>query len=147
MQLKLSSLVLASVFFVTDVAGWQDPHNHVWLAPSATDQRSPCPGLNTCACFSLRFHFFHARATLCSLANHGYLPRNGKGITVPDIMNASIGSSTFALYVYALRQSHFYISAAFNLNWDNIIFAAKFGLLSTSDVDHLDTMDLGALSL
>ncbi|KAJ7790416.1 Cloroperoxidase, partial [Mycena olivaceomarginata] len=40
------------------------------------DQRSPCPGLNT-------------------LANHGYLPRNGRDITVPHIMNASIGSPNY----------------------------------------------------
>ncbi|KAJ8508470.1 heme-thiolate peroxidase [Pleurotus djamor] len=31
---------------------------HKWVAPSSTDQRGPCPGLN-------------------ALANHGYLPRNG----------------------------------------------------------------------
>jgi hypothetical protein len=33
---------------------------HAWQAPSETDQRGPCPGLN-------------------ALANHGYLPHNGIG--------------------------------------------------------------------
>lgn len=33
-----------------------------WQAPGPSDARGPCPGLNT-------------------LANHGYLPRNGRGIT------------------------------------------------------------------
>ncbi|KAL4957587.1 Chloroperoxidase [Aspergillus filifer] len=37
-----------------------------WKAPEPDDSRGPCPGLNT-------------------LANHGYLPRNGKGITL-DIL-------------------------------------------------------------
>ncbi|KAL2860991.1 peroxidase family protein [Aspergillus lucknowensis] len=37
-----------------------------WIAPGPNDSRGPCPGLNT-------------------LANHGYLPRDGKGITL-DIL-------------------------------------------------------------
>ncbi|KAJ7093573.1 Peroxidase, family 2-domain-containing protein [Mycena epipterygia] len=121
MQLKISCLVLASVFFAAKVGAWQDldthnhkfarwtdPYNHKFIAPTATDQRSPCPGLNT-------------------LANHGYLPRNGRDITVPHIMNASI--------------------EGFGLNFDNIIVAAKFGLLSNDTADTFDTMNLGALSL
>jgi hypothetical protein len=56
MQLKISCLVLASVFFVEKVgawqdlnthnhkfAGWTDAYNHKFIAPTATDQRSPCP--------------------------------------------------------------------------------------------------------
>ncbi|KAF7303879.1 hypothetical protein MIND_00618000 [Mycena indigotica] len=45
--------------------------HHQWIAPTKSDVRSPCPGLNT-------------------LANHGYLPRNGKGITVPMILDAAL---------------------------------------------------------
>jgi len=41
-----------------------------WVAPTATDARGPCPGLNT-------------------LANHGFLPHDGKSITV-DMMVAAV---------------------------------------------------------
>jgi len=40
-----------------------------WAAPGPGDVRSPCPGLNT-------------------LANHGYLPRNGQAISAKDIVTA-----------------------------------------------------------
>jgi hypothetical protein len=46
-----------------------DPGVGVWQAPTATDIRGPCPGLN-------------------ALANHGYLPRDGKKIHVTDIVTA-----------------------------------------------------------
>ncbi|KAI9148920.1 Chloroperoxidase [Paramyrothecium foliicola] len=45
------------------------PRGHAFQAPKSTDSRSPCPLLN-------------------SLANHGYLPRDGRNITVPDLGNA-----------------------------------------------------------
>ncbi|KAJ7901661.1 Peroxidase, family 2-domain-containing protein [Mycena leptocephala] len=47
---------------------------HQWHAPRVTDVRSPCPGLNT-------------------LANHGYLPRDGKHITAPMMLKAASGTS------------------------------------------------------
>ncbi|KAJ7432419.1 Chloroperoxidase [Mycena galericulata] len=68
--------------------------NHDWIEPTATDVRSPCPGLNT-------------------LANHGYLPRTGKNISIPMILNAA--------------------SDAFNINADTILPFAKFGLLSGNE--------------
>ncbi|KAJ7155208.1 Cloroperoxidase [Mycena filopes] len=77
-----------------------------WIAPSATDERSPCPGLNT-------------------LANHGYLPRNGRNITIPQIMDAAV--------------------AGFNVNWDAIMIAAKFGLLTGDDLTSGTQMTLSAL--
>ncbi|WQF83630.1 Putative chloroperoxidase [Colletotrichum destructivum] len=40
---------------------------HVWQAPGSNDRRSPCPLLN-------------------SLANHGYLPRNGQNISVDALI-------------------------------------------------------------
>lgn len=43
---------------------------HAWKAPSETDQRGPCPGLN-------------------SLANHGYLPHNGIG-TLDQFIDATM---------------------------------------------------------
>eukprot|EP00475_Leptophrys_vorax_P036713 TRINITY_DN624_c0_g1_i2.p1 TRINITY_DN624_c0_g1~~TRINITY_DN624_c0_g1_i2.p1 ORF type:complete len:270 (+),score=72.65 TRINITY_DN624_c0_g1_i2:92-901(+) len=42
-----------------------------WQAPSDTDKRSPCPGLNT-------------------LANHGYINHNGLDITAADIANGLV---------------------------------------------------------
>ncbi|KAJ7041654.1 Cloroperoxidase, partial [Mycena alexandri] len=76
-------------------------------APTATDLRGPCPGLNT-------------------LANHGYLPRDGRNVTVPGIMDAAL--------------------AAFNVNWDAILIAAKFGLLTGDDLLSGTQMTLAALS-
>ncbi|KAJ7493559.1 Cloroperoxidase, partial [Mycena latifolia] len=78
---------------------------HKWIAPRATDVRSPCPGLNT-------------------LANHGYLPRSGKNITIPMILDAAVDG--------------------FNVGPDAILQAAKFGLLSGDDPI---TMNLDALRL
>ncbi|KAF7884460.1 uncharacterized protein EAF02_004796 [Botrytis sinoallii] len=40
-----------------------------WSPPGPGDVRSPCPAMN-------------------SLANHGFLPHDGKGITVPDVITA-----------------------------------------------------------
>jgi len=40
-----------------------------WSPPGPGDVRSPCPGLN-------------------SLANHGFLPRSGKGLTIPILIQA-----------------------------------------------------------
>lgn len=40
-----------------------------WSPPGPGDVRSPCPGLN-------------------SLANNGFLPHNGKGITIPILIKA-----------------------------------------------------------
>jgi len=54
--------------------------DHPFIAPTATDSRTPCPALN-------------------SLANHGFLPRDGKAIT-PDALKDSLRKVyglTFAL--------------------------------------------------
>ncbi|KAJ6556191.1 Cloroperoxidase [Mycena capillaripes] len=78
---------------------------HQWIAPTSTDARSPCPGLNT-------------------LANHGYLPRSGRNISVPMILDAAL--------------------EGFNVDPDGLIVAAKFGLLSGNAPT---TLDLEALAL
>ncbi|KAJ7198451.1 Cloroperoxidase [Mycena pura] len=83
----------------------KDDDDHPWIAPGPTDVRSPCPGLNT-------------------LANHGYLPRNGKNLSIPMMLQAAIDG--------------------FNVGSDSIIQAAKFGLLSG---DAPTTLDLDALKL
>ena len=43
------------------------PAGHAYVAPSSTDVRSPCPGLN-------------------SLANHNFLPHDGRALTVPILI-------------------------------------------------------------
>ncbi|KAJ7744636.1 Chloroperoxidase [Mycena metata] len=103
--LKFSLLLSVSGWVVATDSTSSSSSNHVWIAPKATDLRSPCPGLNT-------------------LANHGYLPRSGRSISIPMILEAAIDG--------------------FNIGSDAIIQAAKFGLLSG---DAPTTMDLDALKL
>ncbi|KAE9396717.1 Cloroperoxidase [Gymnopus androsaceus JB14] len=45
---------------------WQ---HHRWIAPGENDLRSPCPGMNT-------------------LANHGFISRDGRNITIPMVIRA-----------------------------------------------------------
>ncbi|KAJ7843104.1 Cloroperoxidase [Mycena olivaceomarginata] len=66
---SLKFLLLLIAVCITDAASVHTD-DHRWIAPGATDERSPCPGLNT-------------------LANHGYLPRNGKDISIPMIIDAA----------------------------------------------------------
>ncbi|KAJ7893575.1 Cloroperoxidase [Mycena leptocephala] len=80
-------------------------NDHKWIAPKATDLRSPCPGLNT-------------------LANHGYLPRDGRNISIPMMLTAA--------------------KDAFNIGPSAILHSAKFGLLSGDDPI---TLNLDALKL
>ena len=47
-----------------------DESQYVYQPPGPTDSRSPCPALN-------------------ALANHGYLPRDGKNIS-PDVLQRAI---------------------------------------------------------
>ncbi|KAK7057841.1 Peroxidase, family 2-domain-containing protein [Favolaschia claudopus] len=102
----LGFLFLFALAIVVKSAGAStanDPHK--WIAPQSTDLRSPCPGLNT-------------------LANHGYLPRDGRNISIKMMLKAAIDG--------------------FNVGPDAIIQAAKFGLLSG---DAPDTLNLDALKL
>ncbi|KAF7362906.1 Cloroperoxidase [Mycena venus] len=54
------------------------PDPHAFIPAKSTDLRAPCPGLNT-------------------LANHGYLPRDGRNITVPMIVQSFEGKSLHGL--------------------------------------------------
>ncbi|KAF7340859.1 hypothetical protein MSAN_02115400 [Mycena sanguinolenta] len=96
-------LAIAAITKCSDAGSGLDYHQ--WISPTATDLRSPCPGLNT-------------------LANHGYLPRNGMNISIPMILKAAVDG--------------------FNVGPDAILQAAKFGLLSTNDPT---TLNLDALKL
>ncbi|KAJ4000661.1 Peroxidase, family 2-domain-containing protein [Lentinula boryana] len=49
-----------------------DWDHHRWIVPSESDLRSPCPGMNT-------------------LANHGFISRDGRNITIPMVLKAVNG--------------------------------------------------------
>ncbi|KZT19754.1 Cloroperoxidase [Neolentinus lepideus HHB14362 ss-1] len=79
-SLSLKPLLILSllVFLLTLVSQARThPHvtndaftgTHAFILPSSSDSRSPCPALNT-------------------LANHGYLPRDGKNITPSHLVHA-----------------------------------------------------------
>ncbi|KII91040.1 hypothetical protein PLICRDRAFT_554795 [Plicaturopsis crispa FD-325 SS-3] len=52
--------------------------SHEWIKPEETDSRSPCPALNT-------------------LANHGYLPRNGTDISIRLLVDALVAAYALTL--------------------------------------------------
>ncbi|KAJ7862045.1 Peroxidase, family 2-domain-containing protein [Mycena olivaceomarginata] len=109
MQLKFSSFVIISVSFLESASAHPqnaEPKGHEFRAPGPGDVRGPCPGLNT-------------------LANHGYLPRNGKQFTVKTLLDAGL--------------------AGFNLDPPPITVAAKFGIMTT-DSPTWDRINLDALS-
>ena len=56
----ISRLAIFLVFMLAAAHAFMAPHP--WIKPSASDSRSPCPALN-------------------ALANHGFLPRDGRGLT------------------------------------------------------------------
>lgn len=65
----LVSLAVIAIVANALPSGKIDLSVHYWKAPGPGDSRGPCPALNT-------------------LANHGFLPRNGKNITIPMILQA-----------------------------------------------------------
>ncbi|KAK7219631.1 hypothetical protein V2G26_007634 [Clonostachys chloroleuca] len=80
MQLSL----LASTILYTAATAWphySEPKGHEYQAPKGDDRRSPCPGLNV-------------------MANHGFLPRSGKEITVENIRYATGAAFNFAPGVF-----------------------------------------------
>nr|7ZBP_A Chain A, Marasmius rotula UPO [Marasmius rotula]7ZBP_B Chain B, Marasmius rotula UPO [Marasmius rotula]7ZBP_C Chain C, Marasmius rotula UPO [Marasmius rotula]7ZBP_D Chain D, Marasmius rotula UPO [Marasmius rotula] len=76
---------------------------HPWKAPGPNDSRGPCPGLNT-------------------LANHGFLPRNGRNISVPMIVKAGF--------------------EGYNVQSDILILAGKIGMLTSREADTISLEDL-----
>ncbi|KAJ8087932.1 hypothetical protein PM082_013483 [Marasmius tenuissimus] len=79
--------------------GWEN----CFEAPNATDARGPCPGMNT-------------------LANHGFLPRGGRNITVSIALKAA--------------------QDAFNVQRDVLITAAKLAVLSSPLDDQFALTDI-----
>ncbi|KAJ7714323.1 Cloroperoxidase [Mycena maculata] len=70
MRLNLLTFVLAATS-LTVAFSPDSSDEHQFIAPTATDVRSPCPGLNT-------------------LANHGYISRTGINLTVTQILDAAV---------------------------------------------------------
>lgn len=94
---------LPSELFIRSLAAAPAVDFDNWQAPGPNDLRSPCPVLN-------------------SLANHGILPRDGRGMTLPVIQTALGESMTVApglsaiLHAGGLLSSQDRESGAFNLN-------------------------------
>ncbi|KAL0057387.1 hypothetical protein AAF712_015974 [Marasmius tenuissimus] len=81
----------------------QDPHEY--QKPTAEDSRSPCPWIN-------------------ALSNHGYLPRNGKNITIPAMLDA--------------------VEDVYNVSPEVVSLFAKLSVLCSKQ---FDTFDLGGTAL
>ncbi|KAF9262646.1 Cloroperoxidase [Marasmius fiardii PR-910] len=109
-QFAVTSLIFASsLTTASTVLKARDPHDevdwsqHQFQAPTATDSRGPCPGLNT-------------------LANHGFLPHNGKNITLPIVLQAALDG--------------------FNVHPELLITAAKAALFTSNLVDQFELQDI-----
>ncbi|KAI9711967.1 MAG: hypothetical protein M1828_001766 [Chrysothrix sp. TS-e1954] len=90
-------------FPASQAAAAADPRFTNWQAPGPNDVRSPCPGLNT-------------------LANHGFIPHNGKNNTLPVLieglkagMNMGVDFST-AIGGGGILSSPNPLGGAFDLN-------------------------------
>ncbi|KAL0570572.1 hypothetical protein V5O48_011391 [Marasmius crinis-equi] len=104
MNLRFSSALIALVMAATAVADAQiDWSAHQWMAPGPNDLRGPCPGLNT-------------------LANHGFLPRDGRNITVSDILDAGFNG--------------------YHMEPNLLLVAAKVGFLTSRDPNSLTLADI-----
>ncbi|KAK7054399.1 hypothetical protein VNI00_003593 [Paramarasmius palmivorus] len=92
--MKLSTFsrsIALAVVITASVSAFED---HSFRAAGPSDLRSPCPGLNT-------------------LANHGFLPRDGRNISIPMIMQS--------------------IYNGYNVEPDTLTNAAKTALLTSSE--------------
>ncbi|KAL0573901.1 hypothetical protein V5O48_008049 [Marasmius crinis-equi] len=106
MYFKISSQLVAMVMAVAVLAQSQpdiDLSAYPYMPPGPNDSRSPCPGLNT-------------------LANHGFLPRDGRNLTVPMMVEAGL--------------------KGFNVQSDIMISAAHMGMLTSRKADTLNLEDL-----
>ncbi|KAJ8085029.1 hypothetical protein PM082_003807 [Marasmius tenuissimus] len=97
----LSSIVLRDYTSPHDLVDWEQ---HQFQAATETDSRGPCPGLNT-------------------LANHGFLPRDGKNITIPMVLKAG--------------------REGFNVHRDLLITAAKAAIMASPLDDQFALADIG----
>ncbi|KAJ4336314.1 hypothetical protein N0V87_005465 [Didymella glomerata] len=103
--LALSAAASSALAFPTyaDVKTRQAWQAQPWTAPGANDARGPCPGLNT-------------------LANHGYLPSNGRDITRDMLAKAMMdgfniaNSDAIILFSQAVRTNPAPFARTFDLD-------------------------------
>jgi hypothetical protein len=102
--LRLLALSWIVSFAVSQPSGDSiDWNAHKWQAPTSTDSRGPCPGLNTYVLVALRITLnFQEIYSHRRLANHGFLPRNGINITVAQVLDAVHGEFFLLYRVYAV---------------------------------------------
>ncbi|KAJ7586901.1 Chloroperoxidase [Mycena floridula] len=93
---------ILSIALVIAGASAQDS-SHQWIAPTSTDLRSPCPALNT-------------------LANHGFLPRDGRNLTPDIVLQAS--------------------QDGFNVAPELLFFAGRQGLLTSTTLETFTLDDI-----
>ena len=89
--------------FAALVAAGSAPDGHEYVAPSGSAVRSPCPGLN-------------------SLANHGFINRDGKKLTIPALIKGfkdglNVGADfTTAIGLMGLQSAPNPLSSTFDLD-------------------------------
>ncbi|KAJ7587295.1 Cloroperoxidase, partial [Mycena floridula] len=98
----MKALILSVALTLAGASVAQDSA-HQWIAPKSTDLRSPCPALNT-------------------LANHGFLPRDGRGLTPTSVIKAS--------------------ADGFNVQSDVLFTAARLGLTTSTALDTFTLDDI-----
>ncbi|KAJ7574696.1 Cloroperoxidase, partial [Mycena floridula] len=76
---------------------------HPFIAPKSTDLRSPCPALNT-------------------LANHGFIPRDGRNLTIDMVLQAGLDG--------------------LNVGNDALFLAGKLGLMTSTERNTFTLDDL-----
>ncbi|KAH8828302.1 Peroxidase, family 2-domain-containing protein [Flagelloscypha sp. PMI_526] len=81
------------------------PDKHAFVPPAQGDSRSPCPWIN-------------------ALANHDYLPHNGKDISIPQMLDA--------------------VQDVFNVDPSVVVLFAKLGVIASPNAS---TFSLGDLAL
>ncbi|KAL0575208.1 hypothetical protein V5O48_006769 [Marasmius crinis-equi] len=127
LALLSSTAVIASVVPKADS---DDPHDqvdweqHQFQAPTEDDARGPCPGLNT-------------------LANHGFLPRNGKNITIPVVLKAGLGKSDAMEFFPSTPTDNLSPLEGFNVHRELLLTAAKAGVMASDLDDQFSLTDIG----
>ncbi|KAJ8081215.1 hypothetical protein PM082_018072 [Marasmius tenuissimus] len=120
------SLVALTVGIVQAQDGGFDFSAYPWQAPGPNDLRSPCPGLNT-------------------LANHGLLPRHGRNISVPMIVEAAFSELANEPSLSSPPSSDpafLHVIEGYNMESDIPIGAGKIGLLTSREAETMSLHDI-----
>ncbi|KIW28391.1 uncharacterized protein PV07_08059 [Cladophialophora immunda] len=79
----MKARLLTTIAFAIPCLAFPTPNGHEFRAPGPFDSRSPCPGLN-------------------ALANHGFLPRDGKNLNYDQINEAAQAAYGFEPGIYKM---------------------------------------------